>query len=172
MMVFKKGIFLMADTTVCIEPTAEELAETAILAAEKARMLEIEPSVAMLSFSNFGSVNHPLTKKVKKAVDIVKQKAPGLIVDGEMQSDTAVVTEILENSFPFATLKAAANILIFPDLNSGNICYKLLHHLGGAEAIGPILMGMNKPVHVLQRGDDVSDIVNMAAIAVVDAQNH
>jgi malate dehydrogenase (oxaloacetate-decarboxylating)(NADP+) len=171
LMISKKGIFLMADTTVCIEPTAEELAETAILAAEKARMLEIEPSVAMLSFSNFGSVNHPLTKKVKRAVEIVKEKEPGLIVDGEMQSDTAVVTEILQKSFPFAALKEAANILIFPDLNSGNICYKLLHHLGEAEAIGPILMGMNKPVHVLQRGDDVSDIVSMAAIAVVDAQN-
>ncbi len=171
MMVFKKGIFLMADTTVCIEPTAEELAETAILAAEKARLFDIEPAVAMLSFSNFGSVQHPQALKVKRAVEIVKEKAPGLIIDGEMQSDTAVVTEILQKSFPFASLKEAANILIFPDLNSGNICYKLLHHLGGAEAIGPILMGMKKPVHVLQRGDDVTDIVNMAAIAVVDAQN-
>src|SRR5512133_56611 len=171
MMVFKKGIYFLADTTVCIDPTAEELAETAILAAEKVRMLEIEPSVAMLSFSNFGSVNHPLTQKVKKATEIVKQRAPELPVDGEMQSDTAVVSEILQKSFPFANLKEAANVLVFPDLNSGNICYKLLHHLGEAEAIGPILMGMNKPVHVLQRGDDVNDIVNMAAIAVVDAQN-
>lgn len=171
MMVFKKGIYFMADTTVCIEPTAEELAETAILAAEKVRMLDIEPTVAMLSFSNFGSVNHPQAQKVKRAVEIVKEKAPGLVVDGEMQSDTAVVTEILQKSFSFAALKEAANVLIFPDLNSGNICYKLLHHLGGAEAIGPLLMGMKKPVHVLQRGDDVSDIVNMAAIAVVDAQN-
>ena len=171
MMVFKKGIFLMADTTVCIEPTSEELAETAILAAEKARMLDIEPTVAMLSFSNFGSVHHPQALKVKRAAEIVKAKAPGLIVDGEMQSDTAVVTEMLQKSFSFAALKEAANVLIFPDLNSGNICYKLLHHLGGAEAIGPILMGMKKPVHVLQRGDDVGDIVNMAAIAVVDAQN-
>jgi malate dehydrogenase (oxaloacetate-decarboxylating)(NADP+) len=170
MMVFKKGLFLLADTTVCIEPTAEELAETAILAAEKARMFDIEPTIAMLSFSNFGSVQHPQALKVKKAVEIVKEKAPGLVIDGEMQSDTAVVTEILQKSFPFASLKEAANILIFPDLNSGNICYKLLHHLGGAEAIGPILMGMKKPVHVLQRGDDVDDIVNMAAIAVVDAQ--
>jgi len=170
MMVFKKGLFLMADTTVSIEPTAEELAETAILAAEKARMFDIEPTIAMLSFSNFGSVHHPQALKVKKAVEIVKEKAPGLIIDGEMQSDTAVVTEILQKSFPFASLKEAANTLIFPDLNSGNICYKLLHHLGGAEAIGPILMGMKKPVHVLQRGDDVDDIVNMAAIAVVDAQ--
>jgi len=171
MMVFKKGIYFLADTTVCIDPTPEELAETAILAAEKAKMLEIEPAVAMLSFSNFGSVNHPLAQKVRKATEIVKQRAPELTVDGEMQSDTAVVAEILQKSFPFASLKDAANVLIFPDLNSGNICYKLLHHLGEAEAIGPILMGMNKPVHVLQRGDDVDDIVNMAAIAVVDAQN-
>ncbi|MBT1077322.1 NADP-dependent malic enzyme [Geobacter grbiciae] len=171
MMVFKKGIYFMADTTVCIEPTPEELAETAILAAEKVRMLDIEPTIAMLSFSNFGSVNHPQAQKVRRAVEIVKQKAPDLIVDGEMQSDTAVVTEMIQKSFSFASLKEAANVLIFPDLNSGNICYKLLHHLGGAEAIGPILMGMQKPVHVLQRGDDVSDIVNMAALAVVDAQN-
>ena len=171
MMVFKNKVVLMADTTVCIDPTPEELAETAILAAEKAMMLDIEPTVAMLSFSNFGSVIHPLTSKVKKAVEIVKKRAPELVVDGEMQSDTAVVSEILQKSFPFAALKESANILIFPDLNSGNICYKLLHHLGEAEAIGPILMGMNKPVHVLQRGDDVNDIVNMAALAVVDAQN-
>jgi malate dehydrogenase (oxaloacetate-decarboxylating)(NADP+) len=170
MMVFKKGIYFLADTTVCIDPTPEELAETAILAAEKAAMLEIEPHIAMLSFSNFGSVQHPLAQKVKKATEIVKNRAPELAVDGEMQSDTAVVPEILLKSFPFADLKGAANVLIFPDLNSGNICYKLLHHLGEAEAIGPILMGMNKPVHVLQRGDDVNDIINMAAIAVVDAQ--
>lgn len=171
MMVFKKGIFFLADTTVCIEPNAAELAETAILAAEKARMLEIEPSVAMLSMSNFGSVQHPQADKVRRAVEIVKGKEPGLVIDGEMQADTAVVTEILQKSFPFATLKEAANILIFPDLTSGNICYKLLRQLGGADAIGPILMGMNKPVHILQIGDDVMDIVNMAAIAVVDAQN-
>ncbi|MFA7403089.1 MAG: NADP-dependent malic enzyme [Pelobacteraceae bacterium] len=169
MMVFKKGVYFLADTTVTIDPTAEELAETAILAAEKVRMLDIEPRVAMLSFSNFGSVNHPQAKKVRQAVEIVKERAPDLIIDGEMQADTAVVPELLEG-FTFSKLKTNANILIFPDLNSGNICYKLLHHLGGAEAIGPILMGMNKPVHVLQRGDSVDDIVNMAAIAVVDAQ--
>jgi malate dehydrogenase (oxaloacetate-decarboxylating)(NADP+) len=171
MMVFKKGIFFLADTTVDIDPTAEELAETAILAAEKARMLEFEPKVAMLSYSNFGSVLHPDTVKVKKAVEIVKQKAPDLEIDGEMQADTALVPEILEKSYAFSTLKGQANVLIFPDLNSGNICYKLLNRIGGADAIGPILMGMKKPIHVLQRGDDVLDIVNMAAIAVVDAQN-
>jgi malate dehydrogenase (oxaloacetate-decarboxylating)(NADP+) len=171
MMVFKKGVVFLADTTVCIEPTPEELAETAILAAEKAQMLEFDPKVAMLSFSNFGSVLHPQATRVKKAVEIVKQRAPELEVDGEMQADTATFPEILNKSYPFASLKSAANILIFPDLNAGNISYKLLHRLGGAEAIGPILMGMKKPVHVLQRGDDVADIVNMAAIAVVDAQN-
>ncbi len=171
MMVFKKDVYFLADTTVTIDPTAEELAETAILAAEKVRMLDIEPRVAMLSFSNFGSVNHPQAKKVRRAVEIVKERAPDLIVEGEMQADTAVVPEILEG-FTFSKLKTNANILIFPDLNSGNICYKLLHHLGGAEAIGPILMGMEKPVHVLQRGDSVDDIVNMAAIAVVDAQTN
>ena len=104
-------------------------------------------------------------------MEIVRQKDPGLAIDGEMQADTAVVVEILQKSFPFASLKGAANILIFPDLTSGNICYKLLHQLGGADAIGPILMGMNKPVYILQLGDDVMDIVNMAAIAVLDAQN-
>ena len=169
MMVFKNDVYFLADTTVTIDPTAEELAETAILAAEKVRMLDIEPRVAMLSFSNFGSANHAQARKVKRATEIVKERAPDLIVDGEMQADTAVSPGLLEG-FTFSKLKGKANILIFPDLNSGNICYKLLHHLGGAEAIGPILMGMNKPVHVLQRGDSVDDIVNMAAIAVVDAQ--
>ncbi len=171
MMVFKKGVFFMADTTVCIDPTPVELAETAILAADKAQMLDIEPKVAMLSFSNFGSSEHPQAQKVRKAVEIVKERAPYLKVDGEMQADTAVVPEMLDSNYPFSNIKGQANVLVFPDLNSGNICYKLLARLGGAEAIGPILMGMKKPVHVLQRGDDVTDIVNMAAIAVVDAQN-
>jgi malate dehydrogenase (oxaloacetate-decarboxylating)(NADP+) len=104
-------------------------------------------------------------------VEIVKERAPELAVDGEMQADTAVTPEILAENYPFAALKEAANVLIFPDLTSGNICYKLLNRLGGADAIGPILMGMKQPIHVLQRGDDVANIVNMAAIAVVDAQN-
>jgi malate dehydrogenase (oxaloacetate-decarboxylating)(NADP+) len=169
MMVFKKGNYFLADTTVTIDPTAEELAETAILTAEKVRMLDIEPRVAMLSFSNFGSVNNTQTQKIRRAVEIINERAPELMVDGEMQADTAVTPDILEG-FGFSKLKSPANILIFPDLNSGNICYKLLRRIGGAEAIGPILMGMKKPVHVLQRGDDVEDIVSMAAIAVVDAQ--
>ncbi len=169
MMVFKKGIYFMADTTVEIEPSPEELAETAILTASNVKVFDVEPRVAMLSFSNFGSVQHPHSEKVRRAVQIVKERAPDLIVDGEMQADTAVVQELLDN-YPFSKLRTPANILIFPDLDAGNIAYKLLARLGGAEAIGPILMGMKKPVHVLQRGDDVNDIINMAAIAVVDAQ--
>ncbi len=169
MMVFKKGVYFMADTTVDIDPSAEELAETAILAAQNVKVFDIDPRVAMLSFSNFGSVRHPLSDKVRRAVEIVKERAPDLVIDGEMQADTAVVQELLDH-YSFSKLNNTANVLIFPDLNSGNIAYKLLARLGGAEAIGPILMGMQKPVHILQRGDDVSDIVNMAAIAVVDAQ--
>ena len=153
-----------------IEPTAEELAETAILTAEKASHFEVEPKVAMLSFSNFGSAEHPLTLKVKKATALVKEWAPELIVDGEIQANVALDPELIEKQYPFSNLKGDANVMIFPDLQSGNIAYKLLNKLGGAEAIGPILMGMKKPVHVLQRGDAVADIVNMAAVAVVDAQ--
>ena len=170
MMVTKKDVVFFADTTVTIEPTAEELAETAILTAEKARHFDIEPRVAMLSFSNFGSADHPLTLNVKRATALVKQKAPDLIVDGEMQANVALDPELVEKQYPFSKLKGNANVFIFPDLQSGNISYKLLHKLGGAEQIGPILMGTKKPVHVLQRGDDVADIVNMAAVAVVDAQ--
>jgi malate dehydrogenase (oxaloacetate-decarboxylating)(NADP+) len=124
----------------------------------------------MLSFSNFGSTEHPLTLKVKRATALVKEWAPELVVDGEMQANVALDPELMANQFPFSKLKGDANVLIFPDLQSGNICYKLLNKLGGAETVGPILMGMKKPVHVLQRGDDIADIINMAAVAVVDAQ--
>jgi malate dehydrogenase (oxaloacetate-decarboxylating)(NADP+) len=170
MLVFKKDVVFCADATVTIEPTAEELAETAILSAQKARHFEVEPKVAMLSFSNFGSTEHPLTLKVKRATALVKEQAPDLIVDGEMQANVALDPELVANQYPFSALKGDANVLVFPDLQSGNICYKLLIKLGGAESVGPILMGMKKPVHVLQRGDDVADIINMAAVAVVDAQ--
>jgi malate dehydrogenase (oxaloacetate-decarboxylating)(NADP+) len=170
MLVTKKDVVFFADTTVAIEPTAEELAETAILTAQYARHFDIEPRVAMLSFSNFGSAEHPLTVKVKRATAMVKRLDPELIVDGEIQANVALDPELVEKQFPFSKLKGNANCFIFPDLQSGNICYKLLHKLGGAETVGPILMGMKKPVHVLQRGDDVSEIVNMAAVAVVDVQ--
>jgi len=172
MMVTKKEAVFFADTTVTIEPTAEELAETAILTAERAKYFEVEPRVAMLSFSNFGSALHPLTSKVAKATRLVKEMAPELIVDGEIQANVALDPELVEKQYSFSELKGNANVFIFPDLQSGNIAYKLLHKLGGAEQIGPILMGTKKPVHVLQRGDDVADIVNMAAVAVVDAQEH
>ncbi|RLB67002.1 MAG: NADP-dependent malic enzyme [Deltaproteobacteria bacterium] len=172
MMVTKKEATFFADTTVAIEPTAEELAETAILTAKKARQFDFEPKVAMLSFSNFGSAVHPLTTKVKRATALVKAHDPELIVEGEMQANVALDPELVENQYPFSKLKGDANVFIFPDLQSGNIAYKLLHKLGGAEQIGPILMGMKKPVHILQRGDAVADIINMAAVAVVDAQEH
>ena len=163
-------IYFLADATVNIEPTSEDLAEIAICAAEMARRFGQEPRVAMLSFSNFGSTRHPLAEKVARAVALVRQRAPELMVDGEMQADTAVVPEIIQRDYPFSTLKGGANVLIFPNLEAGNVAYKLLARIGGAEAFGPILMGMSKPVHVLQHGAEVNDIVNVAAIAVVDAQ--
>jgi malate dehydrogenase (oxaloacetate-decarboxylating)(NADP+) len=163
-------IDFLADATVNIEPTSDDLAEIALCAAEMARRFGQEPRVALLSFSNFGSTRHPLAEKVARAVALVRERAPGLMVDGEMQADTAVVPEIIERDYPFSTLKGGANVLIFPNLEAGNVAYKLLARLGGAEAFGPILMGMSKPVHVLQHGAEVNDIVNIAAIAVVDAQ--
>jgi malate dehydrogenase (oxaloacetate-decarboxylating)(NADP+) len=163
-------IYFMADATVNIEPTSEDLAEIAICAAEMARRFGQEPRVALLSFSNFGSTRHPLAEKVARAVALVRERAPELMVDGEMQADTAVVPEIIEHDYPFSTLKGGANVLIFPNLEAGNVAYKLLARIGGAEAFGPILMGMSKPIHVLQYGAEVNDIVNVAAIAVVDAQ--
>ena len=163
-------MYFLADTTVNIEPTAEDLAEIAVVTAETARGFNVEPRVAMISFSNFGSVRHPQAEKVRRAVEIIHERAPDVMVDGEMQADTAVVPRIIEERYPFSLLKGGANVLIFPNLDAGNAAYKLLQRIGGAEAIGPILMGLSKPVHVLQRGDEVSDIVNMTAIAVVDAQ--
>jgi malate dehydrogenase (oxaloacetate-decarboxylating)(NADP+) len=166
----KGEVFFLADATVNIEPTAEDLAEIAIMAAEKARRFSADPRVAMLSFSNFGSTRHPLSDKVRRAVELVRMRAPELMVDGEMQADTAVVPSIIEETYPFSTLKGGANVLVFPNLEAGNIAYKLLQRIGGAELIGPLLTGLAKPVHVLQRGSEVNDIVHVAAVAVVDAQ--
>jgi malate dehydrogenase (oxaloacetate-decarboxylating)(NADP+) len=170
MMIVKDEVYFFADTTVNIEPTAEELADIAILSADVAHQFHIEPRIAMLSFSNFGSAKHPFVDKVRRATEIVKRRRPDLMVDGEMQADTAVSPEFLAEIFPFSTLEGGANVLIFPDLQSANVAFKLVQRLGGAEAIGPILMGMKKPVHVLQHGSEVKDIVYMTAIAVVDAQ--
>jgi malate dehydrogenase (oxaloacetate-decarboxylating)(NADP+) len=171
MVITRRGdMYFLADTTVNIEPTAEDLAEIALCAAATARRFDVTPRVALLSFSNFGSTRHPLCDKVRRAVELVRLADPGLMVDGEMQADTAVVPEIVEETYPFSALRGGANVLVFPDLNSANIAYKLLMKVGGAEAIGPILTGMSRPVHVLQRGAEVEEIVNVAAIAVVDAQ--
>ena len=167
--VAKKEVYFFADCTVNVNPTAEQLAEIAISTAETVKAFDVDPRIAMLSFSNFGSAPYPESDKVKDAVSIVHRLRPDLIVDGEMQADTALVPHILEKDFPFNNLKGGANVLIFPDLNSGNIAYKLMARIGEATVIGPVLQGMNKPVHILQRGSSVDDIINMTAIAVVEA---
>ena len=169
MLVFQDQLYFFADTTVSIDPTAEDMAETAILTADFVRRLSINPRVAMISFSNFGSARHPESDKVKRAVEIVKELRPDITIDGEMQADTAVVDGILKTRYPFSDLKRPANVLVFPNLTAANASYKLLSRLGGATAIGPVLLGMAKPVHLLQRGATVEDITNLAAISVVDA---
>jgi malate dehydrogenase (oxaloacetate-decarboxylating)(NADP+) len=170
MLVTERHVVFCADTTVNIDPTAEQVAQIAFAASRITRTLGIVPKIAMLSFSNFGSVKHPDAEKMARAAQILKERDPSLMVDGEMQADTALDPQILRRDYPFSSLKEQANVLIFPNLSAGNIAYKLLHHLGGATVIGPILVGMRRPVHVLERGADVQDIVNMAAVAVVDAQ--
>jgi len=173
MMMTAQGPLFFGDTTVNEDPTAEELAEIAILINEAVNRLNIKPRLAMLSFSNFGSSDGKTPAKVREAVRILHEKAPQIIVDGDLQANFALNTEMLDSNFPFSTLKGqAANTLIFPNLESGNIAYKLLQTAGNAEAIGPILLGMNKPVHVLQLDSSVREMVNMVTIAVVDVQAH
>jgi malate dehydrogenase (oxaloacetate-decarboxylating)(NADP+) len=167
-MIVDERVYLFTDATVNADPTAEELSEIACLAAGFAKQIEIEPRVAFLSFSNFGSTDHPLAAKVRKAVELTKARMPGLAVDGEMQADTAVVPEIIEERYPFSAVKNA-NVLVFPSLESANIAYKLLARLGNAQAIGPVLVGVGAPIHVLQTGDEVDSIVQVAAIAAMDA---
>lgn len=166
----KNKVLLFADATVNVETDAEKLAEIAILTARLAKDFNIEPRIAMLSYSDFGSVRHARTERVRQAVEIVRQRAPELVIDGEMQADTALISEILKGGYPFNQLKEPANVLIFPNLESGNISYKLVQCLANAEVIGPILIGTRKPAHVLQRYHEVKDIVNLAAMAVVEAQ--
>ncbi len=170
-LVLQDRVFFFSDTTVNIDPTAEDLAEIALLSADTAKLFGVQPRVAMISFSNFGSTPHPTTDKVREAVKIVKKRRPDLECDGEMQADAAVLPEFLKENYPWAGLTAPANVLVFPELQSANAAYKLVWRLAKADAIGPILMGMGKPVHVLQRGVEVADIVNMAAFGVVDAQS-
>ncbi|MDX8390791.1 MAG: NADP-dependent malic enzyme [Mariprofundaceae bacterium] len=168
MMVMESGAWFLGDCTVNVEMNAEQLAELACYAAETAESLGCKARVGMMSFSNFGSVVHPEAQKVADAVDILHQNHPDLIVDGEMQADTAVNSTILAQ-YPFSKLKEAANVLIFPTMQAGNISYKLLRELGGGTALGPILVGLPKQVHVLQTGASVDDIINMAAIAAARA---
>jgi malate dehydrogenase (oxaloacetate-decarboxylating)(NADP+) len=171
LLMFKNRMLVLADTTVNIDPTAEQLAEIAALTAETAKRFNLEPRIAMISFSNFGSTKDPNAEKVARAVQILKETRPELVVEGEMQADTAVYPEIARSEYPWSAIQGDANVLVFANLDAANAAYKLLWRVGGAEVIGPILQGMSKPVHVLQRGVDVNDIVNMAAIAVLDAQD-
>jgi malate dehydrogenase (oxaloacetate-decarboxylating)(NADP+) len=170
-MVFKNEMIFFADTTVNIDPSAETLAETAILSADAVkRIFNIDPRIAMLSFSNFGSVRHPRTQKMAEATKIVQNKRSDLIIDGEMQVDLALDAALMAKDYKFSQLQDRANIFIFPSLEAGNIGYKLMARLGGAEAIGPILLGLEKSVHVLQRHCDVETIVRMSAIAATDTE--
>jgi malate dehydrogenase (oxaloacetate-decarboxylating)(NADP+) len=169
-MIVDDRVYLFTDATVNIDPTAEDLAEIACLAANFAKKIDLEPRVAFLSFSNFGSTPHPLTEKVARAVKLVRERCPDFPFDGEMQADTAVVPEIIDERYPFSAVKDA-NVLVFPSLESANIAYKLLARLGNAKAIGPILLGVGAPVHVMQTGDEVTDIVQIASVAVMDAMD-
>jgi len=171
-MVTKKGPYFFADTTMNVDPTAQELADIAVLTANTVKQFNITPRMAMLSYTNFGSAEGAVPNKVRDAVSILHKNFPGMIVDGDLQANFAANNSLLKEQFPFSPLvNKNVNTFIFPNLASGNIAYKLMQELGGAEAIGPVLMGLNKPVHVLQLGSSVREIVNMVIIAVVDAQN-
>jgi len=171
LMLTKKGPLFLADTTVNFNPTAEELAEITLLVSKEVRQFNIVPRIAMLSYSNFGSSESPEARLVAQARKIVKEKMPSLIVDGEMQANVAFNNEMLKENYPFSELvDKEVNTLVFPNLSAGNITYNILKELGDADAIGPVLLGLKKPVHVLQLGSSVRSIVNMALIAVIDAQ--
>ena len=170
MMIFKNQRVFIADATVNINPNAEQLAEIALLVADKVKKLGVTPRIAMLSFSNFGSTKHPYSDKVRVATEIIKKKRPDLVVEGEMMADTALNPEMISEYFPFSDLKEKANVLICPDLTSANIAYKLLACLGSAVAIGPILLGIKNPVYLLGPGNYVDDIVNITAMAVYETE--
>jgi malate dehydrogenase (oxaloacetate-decarboxylating)(NADP+) len=167
----KKGNFFVGDCTVNVNPTAEELVGIIGLISRGVKVFDVEPRVAVLSYSNFGSSSGEIPSKTREAVRLAKEKYPNLTIEGEIQANVALDVELQREIYPFSSLaKEGANTLIFPTLESGNIAYKLLMEIGGAEAIGPILLGMKKPVHILQLGSSIREIVNMTAIAVVDAQ--
>ena len=167
----KNGTYFFADCTVNVDPTADELVDIIGVTARGARFFEAEPRVAVLSYSNFGSSKGEVPEKTCEAVRLAKAKYPHLVIDGEIQANVALNTELQRELYPFSALaKDGANTLIFPNLSSANIAYKLLMEIGGAETIGPVLLGMRKPVHILQLGSSIREIVNMTAISVVDAQ--
>ena len=171
MMMTEKGPVFFGDTTVNVDPTVDELVDLTLLLDKAVRKFNIQPRIALLSYSNFGSNNGEIPEKTRKAVKILHEKYPDMVVDGEMQGNFAINTALLKDNFPFSRLAdAPANTLVFPNLESGNIAYKLLQELGGAEAIGPILLGLKKPVHIVQLGSSVREIVNMVTIAVLDVQ--
>jgi malate dehydrogenase (oxaloacetate-decarboxylating)(NADP+) len=170
LLVLKDRLFFCADTMVNIDPTAEELAEIALLTADLARMFDVEPRIAMLAFSSFGSVRHPISRKVARAVDIVLRRRPDIVIDGEMHLDPAVVADIANENYPASRIQGNANVLVFPDLAAGNIGYKMIQRLARAETIGPMLMGMQRPVNVLPHGVSAAEIVAATAITVVAAE--
>jgi malate dehydrogenase (oxaloacetate-decarboxylating)(NADP+) len=165
----RRGALFLADCGVNVEPDAEILAEIALHTAATARAIGIEPRVSMLSFSNFGSVDHPYARKVRRATEIAKEKAPQLVIDGEMQLATALDGRLRHEHFPFSSLDQDANVLVFPDLQSGNLALHLLQCVGGAVAIGPLLMGTRLPAHLLQYGATVEEVVNLVAVGAVEA---
>jgi len=165
-----RELLFFGDTTVNIEPDAETLRDIALQTANFVRELGIQPRVAMVSFSNFGSAQHEESSRMAEAVRLVREADPDLEIDGEMQADTAVDAIKLRDIYPFTNLKGPANVLIFSRLSAANAAYKLLDQLGGADAIGPVLLGMGKPVHILQRGCSLQDVLNLATVASVDWQ--
>ena len=172
LMITSNGPLFLADTSININPTYNEIGYIAILASETAKMFGFDPVIAMLSYSNFGSSNHPMAKKVERAVKFLKRCAPELVVDGPVQSDFALNRPMFANKFDFSKLSGQkVNVMVFPNLDSANITYKVIKELDNAMSIGPIIMGMDKPVHILQLKPSVEEIVNITAIAVVDAQN-
>jgi malate dehydrogenase (oxaloacetate-decarboxylating)(NADP+) len=168
--VTKNDFKFFADCTVNIDPSADHLAEIAIATADLARYFDVTPSVAMLSYSSFGSAAGASPKKMREATELVRQRRKDLDIDGEIQVDIAASSEVRTEEFPFSTLKEDANVFVFPNLDAANIAYQMLERVGGAEVIGPVLLGMHKPVNVLQMGCSVQSIVNLAAITALRAQ--
>jgi malate dehydrogenase (oxaloacetate-decarboxylating)(NADP+) len=167
----KKGTLFLADTTINLDPTAEEIADMSIMIAKKVKQFRIKPRIALLSYSNFGSTRTKDSEKMAEAAAILKKENPNLVVDGEIQGDFALDTEKMQRVFPFSILaEESANTLIFPNLSSGNMAYKLIQEVAEVDSIGPVLVGMKKPVHILQLGCTVREIINMVTLSVVDAQ--